>query len=505
MTRNHNRLRSKRGRRFELNREKWTTYTNFSKMYQDHEAEMIDAGVAEPLPNPVWMSKNGKIVSDEKQAYGCKVSTKLTRPDMCIVMDEVGCNTSQLNDGHVGGTRFVVGKSCEARQLSTKKDKHSTCLGLTLLNGDALMCVVIVEGKQHNLLVESGLDTEVEEFPTTEDESEHEHFINNMGANKKYPGGPSCTYNDIEIPCLVEITDSGGITPEILTKIFRILDALKIFKNDRKMGICPYVILDGHQSRFDIDFLNYVNHEEHRWSVIIGVLYGTALWQVGDSWQQNGMFKIWITRRKEYLMTKRERTNADLEIVPIDIIPLVCFMWVHSFAVTNTNIQAILEHGWFPLNRNLLLHSLLRSTMTNLDIEEEKRLELAPTSIYNQQYDSAVSRNNSIAPTTTNSTLVNDSPTHHINAVSTPTTTSAESEHQTTSNITITLNFSKGLSANVLGRLVPKSDLIASRKRNIESKREGQSMEKKAKNVTQICCPIGHRSTNTCARETIKK
>jgi hypothetical protein len=41
-------------------------------MYQDHEAEMIDAGVAEPLPNPVWMDKNGKIVSDEKKHMDAK-------------------------------------------------------------------------------------------------------------------------------------------------------------------------------------------------------------------------------------------------------------------------------------------------------------------------------------------------------------------------------------------------------------------------------------------------
>jgi hypothetical protein len=37
-------------------------------------------------------------------------------------MDEVGCNNSQINDGHVGGTRYVVGKTKEpTRPLSTKK------------------------------------------------------------------------------------------------------------------------------------------------------------------------------------------------------------------------------------------------------------------------------------------------------------------------------------------------------------------------------------------------
>jgi hypothetical protein len=68
MIRNKDKLKSKRGRRFELNREKWQTYTNFSKMYEDHEAEMVDAKIAEFLPTPVWMDKNGTIVSQEKSS-----------------------------------------------------------------------------------------------------------------------------------------------------------------------------------------------------------------------------------------------------------------------------------------------------------------------------------------------------------------------------------------------------------------------------------------------------
>jgi hypothetical protein len=103
-------LVSKRGKQFELNRKKWTTYTNFKNMYEDHEAEMISAGVTEHLDTPIWMNKKGEEVSTENKAYGCKVRTRLTRPDMCITLDEVGCNTSQLKDGHIGGQHFVVGK-----------------------------------------------------------------------------------------------------------------------------------------------------------------------------------------------------------------------------------------------------------------------------------------------------------------------------------------------------------------------------------------------------------
>jgi hypothetical protein len=306
---------------------------------------MIDAGIAKKLETPVWMNQKGERVSNESEAYGCKVTTELTRPDMVITMDEVGYNTSQINEGHVGrGTRYVVGKTKEPRQLSTKKDKHFTCLGLTLITGQPLMCVIIIEGKTKNYLVESGVDTEVLEM-RKQDESEIEHYMNNMGKNKKYPCGPTCTYNDIDIPCLVEFSESGGITPSILVKIFATLDHLDLFGKDRANSLRPYVILDGHNSRFDIDFLRYINQSSHRWSVVIGVPYGTALWQVGDLVQQNGMFKVWLVKRKEFLMNKRDEMNNNMEIVPTDIVPLVTYAWNKSFAQVKATQVAILERG----------------------------------------------------------------------------------------------------------------------------------------------------------------
>jgi hypothetical protein len=47
--------------------------------------------------------------------------------------------------------------------------------------------------------------------------------------------------------------------------------------------LCPFVLLDGHQSRFDEVFLRYINDPAHKWVVAIGVPYGTHIWQVGDS------------------------------------------------------------------------------------------------------------------------------------------------------------------------------------------------------------------------------
>jgi hypothetical protein len=72
-------------------------------------------------------------------------------------------------------------------------------------------------------------------------------------------------------------------------------------------GPPPFLILDGHRSRFDLLFLEYINNPEHNWNVCIGVPYGTSYWQVGDSTEQNRCYhKMAITKAKwELLLTKK--------------------------------------------------------------------------------------------------------------------------------------------------------------------------------------------------------
>jgi hypothetical protein len=88
------------------------------------------------------------------------------------------------------------------------------------------------------------------------------------------------------------------MTSEILKEVFQTLDDLELFKKDRKEGKIPFMLLDGHQSRFDLDFLRYINTYPNKWNACIGVPYGTALWQVGDSSEQNGQFNINLTEVK---------------------------------------------------------------------------------------------------------------------------------------------------------------------------------------------------------------
>jgi hypothetical protein len=55
-------------------------------------------------------------------------------------------------------------------------------------------------------------------------------------------------------------------------------------------------------------------------------------------------------------------TYKTKDLSPTDIIPLVNRAWAASFATVDTNKKAIYDRGWYPLNRNLLLHTTLRAS-----------------------------------------------------------------------------------------------------------------------------------------------
>ena len=106
------------------------------------------------------------------------------------------------------------------------------------------------------------------------------------------------------MPCYCCCTESGSITGEILKDMLAYLDSLDLF--DRSTGLNPFLILDGHGSRFEFDFLKYINNNEHKWNVNIGLPYGTSYWQVGDSTEQNGCFKMALTKAKKNSCNKKK-------------------------------------------------------------------------------------------------------------------------------------------------------------------------------------------------------
>jgi len=140
------------------------------------------------------------------------------------------------------------------------------------------------------------------------------------------------------------------------------MDDLEFF--DRSLGLNPFLILDGHGSRFELCFLEYINNPETKWHVNIGLPYGTSYWQVGDSSQQNGQFKMALTVLKQALVTMKNDLQYPFCIEKHEVIKLVKDAWHQSFSKVLTNKTAIAQRGWGPLNRNALLHPEISCTNT---------------------------------------------------------------------------------------------------------------------------------------------
>ena len=368
MKRNGHLIVSKKGQKYELDRASWSTYHNFAQMYSSISDEMVDSKVAIELEAPVWMDSLGNEVLEES-AFGCKVTHDITRRDICFVMDEVGGNISQKGDGNIGGQLQLCENGKTPQEKISTKDKHYTVLGVTNLDGEAVMCVVILAGVDRIPLVETGLDLFA---PVVGDVSDSEFFKANSGPGKRFPGGPTCQFKGKEIPCLTRWSKKGGITSEILIAILQALDETQIFDEDRENGVKPLLLVDGHGSRFEIPFLRYISDDAHEWTVVIGVPYGTALWQVGDSPEQNGSFNMASVQVKKELVEQKEMMMlASPNIEAHDIMTIISRAWYKSFHCVDSNKKAIAERGWFPYNRNLMTYPIIRSSITKEEKDEE--------------------------------------------------------------------------------------------------------------------------------------
>ena len=78
--------------------------------------------------------------------------------------------------------------------------------------------------------------------------------------------------------------------------------------------------------------------------------YGTSYWQVGDSPEQNGNYKIYLGDAKVLLTNEKTAMGLPMEVDPHNIITILNYAWKRSFALTKNNKVAIAKRGWFPLN-----------------------------------------------------------------------------------------------------------------------------------------------------------
>jgi hypothetical protein len=135
--------------------------------------------------------------------------------------------------------------------------------------------------------------------------------------------------------------------------MLKAIDDLEVFERTPD-GPMPFLLLDGHHSRLEVPFLDYIFDEEHKWYVCIGVPYGTHYWQVADSSELNGTYKMALTRGKEIHFNAKPPGHKGWAMT--DIIPLLNYAYPFSFGNIARGRKAILNRGWGPLNYCLLLN-----------------------------------------------------------------------------------------------------------------------------------------------------
>jgi hypothetical protein len=373
MRRNKDKIRRGRGKIRDVKRHTWCTYDAFKDMYASVYATMEEIGICKHVPHPVMFDINGLKVDSIEKMYGRPTNYILENPEMMIFVDETGSNTCQVSDGHVGGQLFILPSDGSSKGIiGSVSDLHFTVLPFIAGTGEAVMCAVILKSEKSiedtPLSWRYGID--VTKTLQHQSEDDIDMFLKNTGTGTAMAGGPTCYFRGKEIPCFVCTSPKASITSKLLADMLAFIDSYHIF--DRSTGKKPFLLLDGHHSRMDLPFLDYIHGEGHEWACCIGVPYATHIWQVADSPQLNGLFKVELTKiKRKFFEIKSARGRQSFEMT--DIIPLVMHAWSKSFGIVENAKKAIAQRGWGPLNYVLLDHPDVRNNTRNDSVQHEHR------------------------------------------------------------------------------------------------------------------------------------
>ena len=230
----------------------------------------------------------------------------------------------------------------------------------TAATGDPVMVVIIFASSSDKIdpLWVKGID--IMQAPTNNIEDSIEFLKEAHGESGICGGAPKCRFRGKVVDTHIDWLPHGGIDSAMLVRIFKKMDDYNIF--ERTENLNPFVLLDGHHSRFEVDFLQYIINDAHKWHVCIGIPYGTHLWQIGDSTEQNGTYKIAEYERKQQIFQRKRELMQNPSIRHTDIVPIVKYACSKSFFKTKSNKRAITDRGWNPLNRALLQHPAVLKT-----------------------------------------------------------------------------------------------------------------------------------------------
>ena len=150
-----------------------------------------------------------------------------------------------------------------------------------------------------------------------------------------------CKFRGKLIPGSMCISPKGPISSKILTEALKYLDHLNVFER-RQYGPTPFGLLDGHESRLQLPFLEYINYqtpdEQSKLMFTLGTTNATYVWQVGDSCHKNGCWKMAMTVEKDALLYFKHIHSFEITYFDrCDILPLINWAWKKSFSRRDKN------------------------------------------------------------------------------------------------------------------------------------------------------------------------
>ena len=211
-------------------------YRNFANMYDLIIEEMCEVNVAEKLDCPVCINRDGEECQPS-ETFGCKLTHHIKYFDLYIVCDEVGENSSQERDGHIGRTLHVCERIFTPQSKTFNKDKRFTLMGLTTLSDKPLTYCVIFKVTKYCSEIEIGIDFTANSRGSSDNQQERidnnlEHekasFDPLTSKDKVFPGGSTCVFKDIAVLFFTRWSEYSGMTYNILTEIFETTDHLNL-------------------------------------------------------------------------------------------------------------------------------------------------------------------------------------------------------------------------------------------------------------------------------------
>jgi hypothetical protein len=191
------------------------------------------------------------------------------------------------------------------------------------------MCAIIIapsklkvtDATGYNPLSVDARDVSSDDMKQLEAEIQSMKGEHRNGVDRMFPFGRTCTFLGVEVPSFVTCSKNGSITSQLLTNMLQTMDKLCLF--DRSDGTNPCLLCDGHGSRFEEPCLTYTLESSTPWGCCIGVPYCNSLWQVGDSEEQNGTFKVDCMKSKADTVTAKIRADLPATLERSDIVHIV--------------------------------------------------------------------------------------------------------------------------------------------------------------------------------------